>query len=190
MSTIIAGLFDNIDRGNDAAESLRRHHFAESNVWHFANNPPGQHDQLPLGGDENADPGAMHGHTGAATGAGAVVAGVPGAAVGDGVGEHVVSLVGALVMLEGKGSEQCPVRRRAGVMVAAQVDSAAQEQIAILVLNAEGAMHVEKAQGQWSGGRWTDFDPVVEPRLVVVPHLPAGSATSTRAAQTDVGRIV
>jgi hypothetical protein len=179
MNTIIAGLFETIDEAEGAARSLRGRRFADDAVSHFANNPPGQHDQFPIGGDENADPGAKHAHGSAVAGAGvgagagatvgAIVGGPPGAAVGAGVGAYVGSLAGALGGLKGKGSDQRPVRRPAGVMVAVRVDGTTEEQTAIEVLSTEGASHIEKAQGQWSGGKWVDFDPVVAPQLVSVP---------------------
>lgn len=176
MSTIIAGLFENIEQAQDAEDSLQRHGFAAADVCHFANNPPGQHDQFPIGGDENADPGAKHAHAGTVAGAGvgagagaavgALVAGPAGAAVGAGVGAYVGSLAGTLNQLDGKGSDSRPVRRPAGVMVAARIDNARREQEAVAVLRAEGAQHVEKAEGRWTDGRWADFDPVVAPDVV------------------------
>jgi len=198
MSQIIAGIFDTINQAEDAAESLRRHRFAADDVCHFANNPPGQHDQLPLGGDENSDPGAKNAHggalagVGAGTGAGAaigaVVGGPPGAAVGAGVGAYIGSLVGALGNLDGKGSAQQPVRRPAGAMVAVRIDGANREQMAIRVLRSEGARHIEAAEGNWSGGKWTDFDPVVAPRLV--SDLAAGPALVSEDVEPDVARVV
>jgi hypothetical protein len=176
MSTIIAGLFENIEQAGDAEESLRRHGFGAGDVCHFANNPPGQHDRFPIGGDENADPGARHAHAGTVAGAGvgagagaavgALVAGPPGAAVGAGVGAYVGSLAGTLNQLEGKGSDSRPVRRPAGVMVAARVDGAQPERTAVAVLRAEGAQHVERAQGTWSDGKWVDFEAVDTPEVI------------------------
>lgn len=183
MSTIIAGLFENIDKAEDAVRDLRGNGFAADDVSQFANNPPGQHDQFPIGGDENSDPGAKHAHGGAAAGAGvgagagaavgAVVGGPPGAAVGAGVGAYVGSLVGALGGLDGKGTEQRPARRPAGVMVAARVEDTTEEQTAIEVMSAKGAGHIEKAEGRWSQGKWSDFDPVSTPHIVAaVPVSP------------------
>ncbi|HEX7811385.1 MAG TPA: DUF2188 domain-containing protein [Burkholderiales bacterium] len=203
MSTIIAAIFDTITQAEDAAESLRRHGFAAGDVCHFANNPPGQHDQFPIGGDENSDPGAKHAHGGAAAGAGvgagagaaigAVVGGPPGAAVGAGVGAYIGSLAGALGNLEGKGTEKHPVRRPAGAMVAARVDGLTREHTAIRVLRAEGATHIEKAEGRWSAGKWVDFDPVVAPRLIAeVPVDPAtipGNDADTDAVDRVVYRV-
>lgn len=195
MSNIIAGLFDNIEQAQDAQDSLLHHGFAAGDVCHFANNPPGQHDQFPIGGDENADPGARHAHAGTVAGAGmgagagaavgAVVGGPAGAAVGAGVGAYVGSLAGTLNQLEGRGSDAQPVRRPAGVMVAARAEDPSSERMAVAVLQAEGAHHVERAQGEWTDGGWADFDPVSPPQLVqadastAVPDdvpLPAGFA--------------
>jgi hypothetical protein len=188
MSTIIAGLFETIDQATDAVESLRRHGFAATDVSQFANNPPGQHDRFPIGGDENSDPGAKHAHAGAAAGAGvgagagaavgAIVGGPPGAAVGAGLGAYVGSLAGALNKLEGEGTPAHPARRPAGVMVAARAVSVTAQQTAIGVLQAEGATHIEKAEGRWLDGKWADFDPVAEPRLV--PDLPPGPPLAPR----------
>jgi hypothetical protein len=184
MSTIIAGLFENIDQAEDAVRELRGNGFATDDVSKFANNPPGQHDQFPIGGDENSDPGAKHAHGSAAVGAGvgagagaavgAAVGGPPGAAVGAGLGAYVGSLVGALGGLEGKGTEQRPVRRPAGVMIAVRVEDATEEQTAIGVLSGQGAGHIEKAEGSWSQGQWADFDPVT------VPHIVSGVPVSPR----------
>jgi hypothetical protein len=193
MSTIIAGLFENIEHAQDAETTLQRHGFARTDVCHFANNPPGQHDQYPIGGDERADPGAKHAHAGAGIGAGvgagtgaavgAVVGGPPGAAVGAGIGAYIGSLAGTLGALDGKGSDERPVRRPAGVMVAARIDTAASEQLAIEVLRAEGATHVEKAEGRWEAGKWADFDPVSVPRVVTdTPAQPPLSAWRERVA--------
>lgn len=110
MSTIIAGMFWNIVQAENAAESLRRHHFADHDVCHFVNDP---------GGAAAASGGSPMGR-----------------------------------------------RRPVCVMVAARVDGVAEEQTAIQVLRAESAVHIEKAEGEWSAGRWSDFDPTVEPRLV------------------------
>jgi hypothetical protein len=181
-------MFEGIDQAVDAVESLRRHGFASADVSHFANNPPGQHDRFPIGGDENMDPGARHAHAGAAAGAGvgagagaavgAVVAGPPGAAVGAGIGAYVGSLAGALNKLEGEGTQEQPTRRPAGVIVAARAASVTSQQVAIGVLQAEGATHIEKTEGQWLNGTWSDFDPVSEPRLV--RDLPPGPRMEPR----------
>ncbi len=91
----------------------------------------------------------------------------PGAEAGASAG----SRSGTRGKLDGDEKKNHPARRRAGVIVAARSDGAADEQTAIQVLQAESAYHIEKAEGRWSGGRWVDFDPVAEPRLVQDRHF-------------------
>src|SRR3954471_1766065 len=101
MTTIIAGLFDTVDKAAGAIDDLLRGEFNDKDVFSFANNPPGQHAVFPIGGDENKDPGASHAEADAGKGAaigigtgaaiGAVAAGPPGAAVGAGIGAYVGS---------------------------------------------------------------------------------------------------
>lgn len=176
MSTIIAGMFANIDDANNTVDSLLRRGVEERDVTQFANGPPGQHAQFPIGGDENSDPGAKHAHVSALTGAGigagtgavigAVVAGPPGGAVGAGIGAYIGSLAGAMEGLDGKGSDKHPLRRPAGVVIAVRVEDAGDEGRVIEVLKAENASHIEKAEGVWRNGQWEDFDPVEPPRLL------------------------
>ncbi len=151
MSTIIAGMFENIFQAEVAAESLRRHHFADDDVCHFACNPPG-------------------------------------AAGGAKAGANVGSLSGAVEKFDGNSIENRPARRRAGVIVASRVDGVADAQTAIQVLQAEGASHIETAEGNWSGGRWADFDPIVEPRLV--QDLPVNPMTLTAAGYRVGGKVL
>ncbi|HVY06600.1 MAG TPA: hypothetical protein VHB46_11550 [Burkholderiales bacterium] len=176
MTTIIAGMFDTIDKAEGALDQLRGGEFEKDDVCSFANNPPGQHATFPIGGDENEDPGARHADGGAGKGAavglgtgaavGAVVAGPPGAAVGAGIGAYVGSLVGALHGLDGSGTDEDPVRRPAGIVVAVKIESGQDERTAISTLKTQGAIHVEKAEGEWRDGKWIDFDPVAAPVLV------------------------
>lgn len=176
MSTIIAGMFESIDDANNTVDSLLRRGVEARDVTQFANSPPGQHGQSPVGGDENSDPGARHAQTGALAGAGigagtgaaigAVVAGPPGSAVGAGIGAYVGSLAGTLEGLDGKGSDEQPLRRPAGVVIAVRIDDAGDEGRVIEVLKAENASHIEKAEGKWRDGQWADFDPVEPPRLL------------------------
>ncbi len=176
MTTIIAGMFDTIDKAEHAVARLLDDEFAYDDVCSFANNPPGQHATYPIGGDEDEDPGAKHADSDAGKGAavglgtgaavGAVVAGPPGAAVGAGIGAYVGSLVGALHGLGGSGTEEQPARRPAGIVVAVKIESGTDERAAIATLQTQGAMHIEKAQGQWRDGKWIDFDPVAAPVII------------------------
>ena len=187
MTTIIAGMFDTIDKAQSAVDSLLDGDFGRQDVCSFANNPPGQHATFPIGGDEDEDPGAVHADTQAGKGAaiglgtgaaiGAVTAGPPGAAVGAGIGAYVGSLVGALHGMEGSGTDEEPARRPAGVMVAVRIESGGAEQSAIAALHAQGAIHVEKADGQWRDGKWIDFDPVSVPVILDASQPASESAT-------------
>jgi hypothetical protein len=40
----------------------------------------------------------------------------------------------------------------------------------IYTLRAEGAVDIERAEGEWRDGDWVDFNPIAAPRLVDVPH--------------------
>jgi len=74
-------VFETIDKAQGAMGELLNGNFGEKDVCSFANNPPGQHAAFPIGGDEDADPGAVHADSGA--GKGAAIGLGAGAAVGD-----------------------------------------------------------------------------------------------------------
>lgn len=54
--------------------------------------------------------------------------------------------------------------RHAGVLLAVHGEASNQAMI-VEVLRDAGGVDVERAQGRWSSGRWTDFDPVKPPQL-------------------------
>lgn len=190
MTTIIAGMFDTIDKAEGAVGKLLDTEFGGEDVCSFANNPPGQHATFPIGGDENEDPGAVHADSHAGTGAaiglgtgaaiGAVTAGPPGAAVGAGIGAYVGSLVGALHGLEGSGTDEEPTRRPAGIVVAVRIESGNAERSAIATLQTHGAIHIEKAEGEWRDGKWIDFDPVSVPIILDSHADPVGQAAARK----------
>jgi hypothetical protein len=175
MSTIIAGMFDTVHKAERAMQLLEGE-FGEQDVCTFANNPPGQHDAFPIGGDEDEDPGSTHADKDAGKGAavgvgagaaiGAVVGGPPGAAIGAGIGAYVGSLAGALHGMEGRGSKEHPMRRPAGIVVAVRTEGGTAEQKVVTTMQTQGASHVEKANGQWQNGTWVDFDPVSIPVIL------------------------
>jgi hypothetical protein len=76
MSRIIAGVFDTLTEAERTREALANAGFAEGEITSFFNNAPGQHAELPTGGDEPIDPKAHDAHKGT----------VSGAAIGAGVG--------------------------------------------------------------------------------------------------------
>jgi hypothetical protein len=66
----------------------------------------------------------------------------------------------------GNENPQDPMRRPAGVMLAARIAKPSLEQQTIDTLHKIGAADIERAEGKWKNGDWTDFDPVAKPRLV------------------------
>ena len=108
MTTIIAGMFDTIDKAEGAVEKLLHTEFGEKDASARLPIilPDSMRTVFPIGGDENEDPGAVHADSHAGAGAaiglgvgaaiGAVTAGPPGAAVGAGIGAYVGSPGGRL----------------------------------------------------------------------------------------------
>ncbi len=177
MATIIAGQFDTFMEATSASNMLRGAAFAPASIAVFFNNPPGAHDTFPVGGDEDADPGARNADVGAAAGAAlgaaaalaatavaplAVVAVAPTAA-------YVGALAGGVGGTRENGSPEEPARRPAGVIAAVALPERAREDIAIMALRHCGARNIERAEGEIRDSRWIDFDPVARPHLVTGP---------------------
>ena len=57
-------------------------------------------------------------------------------------------------------------RRHGGVILAVRLTGQNTEERVIRDLEQQGALDVEKAQGEWRDGQWVDFNPVSRPRLV------------------------
>ncbi|QJR13446.1 hypothetical protein [Usitatibacter palustris] len=176
MSTIIAGRFENRDQADAAVMRLRDAGVDEQELSVLAVNPPGQHDQYPIGGDRDESPGAKTADSGAAKGAavgGAVglavgaatipVLGPLGPIAGAGVGAYTGSLVGALNGMD--SNPKAPQTRQAGTLVAVNASVTDVEEDAIArILHETGADPVERANGNWDGGNWSDFDPLRPPK--------------------------
>ncbi|MEO5699089.1 MAG: hypothetical protein ABIS17_04680 [Casimicrobiaceae bacterium] len=179
MTRIIAGVFETFTEAARTREALVEAGFGAGDICSFFNNAPGQHAEIPTGGDETKDPEAQDAAKGAAGGA-AVGAGV-GLAVGlaagpaalaiAGVGAYIGSLAGTGQATEDEDGP--PHRRPAGVMVAVNVGDGARETDAVRVLHACGADNIERAQGQWVDGDWIDFNPIADPVLVEQTSLHA-----------------
>jgi hypothetical protein len=175
MERIIAGRFQTKDDA-DAAAALIGKFVASSDICIFHNNPPGQHDVLGTGGDENADPGAKGAGRSAATTA--LAAGLTAGAVGSlagpaaavasaGVGAYLGALAGAMDELSDSNQKpRKPERRPGGVMLSVRIAEPANEERVIDTLRAQAAADIEEADGEWRNGNWVDFDPVAVPRLV------------------------
>jgi len=185
MSAIIAGRFDEQAEVDQTVADLHQAGFAADQIDTFFVNPPGQHDTFPVGGDQdesagatNADATAVGGiGVGAVVGIGAGLAAAPfigpaAIAVGAGVGAYTGSLAGALGGMDDphrlEDDTVVPQSRHAGLIVAVHApDDGAQSQ-AIDVLHARGAKDIERAEGVWVAGSWSDFDPLLPARLVGV----------------------
>lgn len=170
MSTIIAGIFDNIKRADSAKAALLNLNCNENAISVFHNNSPGQHDIFPVGGDEDKDAGADKSHLtasgGAAIGAASIglaaaAAGPIGVAAAVGVGAYTGALVGAL-----SGTEEDVLRRQAGVVVAVNVDDVEEKEV-IKILRNSGAQTIEEATGNLENGEWIDFNPLSSPHLLI-----------------------
>ncbi|QEI05342.1 hypothetical protein FXN63_05405 [Pigmentiphaga aceris] len=183
MSLIVAARFETFEAAENASRELFRKGFDEDDCTIFFVSPRGQHATYPLGGDQAADPGARRAHVGAFGGAtvtgaiGAVIGGAIGLTtglpivavlIGAGVGAYLGSLGGAFVKLKSQAKRREPGRpvavRHAGVLLAVHVKPDTEAEVA-RTLRALGGEDVEKAEGRWRDGSWTDFDPVKPPVL-------------------------
>lgn len=189
MTHIIAGGLQQQKQVEDVMNELKRVGFRESEITSFYLNPPGQHDLLPIGGDRIESPGTnetAEGNAMATTGAGAVGAivglvGVPAfglvaPALGAAVGSYVGSLVGGVAQMEERDEtnndgtnniqKEPYEQRNSGMIVGVNVIDDNEEQIAIKVLRAFGAKHIEKSQTKIVNGNWINFDPIGKPVLI------------------------
>lgn len=184
MATIIAGNFEHREQAEAALARLERDGAPRSDLCSFALNPEGQHHGIATGGDVEADPQAQGGASGSVRGA------VIGTAVGAGLGlaatplapivapalvlgaaaagAYAGGLAGAVSSMgeEKPEAEDAPPPRSAGVLVAVRTTSAEQEGLAATALRECGAREVEHAEGTWTDGQWSDFDPVRRPQLI------------------------
>lgn len=181
MATIVAGRFDNIEQAERALEALHGNGFQRGDAGQFFVNPPGQHDENAIGGDQFADAQSSKAHVGAAAGAAAGGAvGIAAAAAIPGIGPvlalgvaalgaYTGSLVGTLSKLgDASGARELGASpgRSGGMMVAVRVDDEQAERIAIDTLRQHAAADIERARGEWRDGQWHDFDAVAPPNLV------------------------
>ena len=175
MELIIAGRFPTKGDADAAAASMSPYVNA-ADICIFHNNPPGQHDAYAAGGDEDEDPGAEGaGESAAGT---AVAAGLAAGAVGAlggpvvalaaaATGAYLGSLAGAMGGLgDAGGKPHASDRRPGGVMLSVRIATPVNEKRVIAALRAQGAADIERADGQWRDGDWTDFNPVAAPQLV------------------------
>jgi hypothetical protein len=186
MDTIIAGRFETYAAARQAEAVLMGSDFTAEDICTFYVNPPGQHGNYPLEGDEETDEGAhkadndagkgaaIGGAAGVAAGiaAGAAAAAAPAAAVAAvigaaGAGAYTGSLAGALHGMgdQEKDAAPPPEPRKAGVLVAVRAEDDSAARNAREIFRNSGASDVEIAQGTWQDGEWVDFDPAAAPVL-------------------------
>lgn len=187
MTTIIAGSFQQQDQAQEAIIELARSGFSADQTTSFFVNPPGQHHRYSIGGDAAESPGTQDTAKAALSGAAVGVAvGLatfpvlgPGAAIaGAGAAAYVGSFVGALGELHdatgheyeaatGKHEDAAAPHRKSGLLVAVRAPTFSQQESAIRVLRARGAADVEQAEGTFTAGQWSDFNPLTAVTLVV-----------------------
>jgi hypothetical protein len=193
VATILAGRVGDEERAARASAALAAAGHSGDSIQVFYVNPPGQHARHPLGGDHDADPGAPRASgqaEGAAVGAVVgVVAGVAAAAVAPlaapaviagltGVGAHAGGLAGAMRDADDGPNDPTPVRR-GGLMIAVRVAPDAVADTAA-ILRTHGVEALERAEGDWRDGDWTDFDPLMPPLLL--DDCPERAATDAATA--------
>jgi len=181
MATIIAGGFDVVIDADAAVERLRTAGVRNEALCTFAVTPPGEHQNLPTGGDRAASPGAKE--AGKGGGKGAVIGGVAGAAagaaaspllgpVGIAAGAAAGAYAGSLVGAMGGGVSREPqpgheTVRPAETLIAVNVDSGnPSEEDVVRIFEECNARQVERTEGRWENGAWADFDPISPPRLI------------------------
>jgi hypothetical protein len=193
MSVIIAARFTTFPQAEEAARRLFSTDFVEEDVTLFYVSPSGQHARMATGGDHHANAGARDASKGAGKGVtlGAVFGAIVGAAIfavfkapwiasviAAGVGAYIGSLAGAMsharsgkkavsdtTSADNHGSANATDARQSGVLVAVHASPETQG-TAATVLRDAGGMEVERASGQWSNGRWADFDALKPPEPV------------------------
>ena len=180
MGTIVAGGFQVLNEAEHCVSRLQQAGVDLEWICTFRVNPAGEHHRLAAGGDHGSSAGAHHAHAGAAKGAaiGAVaglaagVAATPflgpaGIAAGAGVGAYTGSLVGSLNEIEHEPAPDHSDVRAAENMVAVNLDaSGCAEESIVRVFEECGALVVERAQGTWNEGCWSDFDPTTRPNVI------------------------
>ena len=197
MATIIAAGFETYVEAQDALARLQRAGVNSEYLCEFRVNPPGMHDETPVGGDRDESPGAQHVDSGATKGAavGAVVGTASGVAItpllgpagivaGAGVGAYTGSLLGGMKA----GVDDTPqpdhtILRPAEALIAVNLDGAGvPEEAVVRAFQEAGAWQIERSDGHWENGEWADFDPLSIPNLIGGrdPEAGAGAVSASR----------
>jgi hypothetical protein len=194
VAHIIAGYLQQQEQVQDAIHQLVAAGYSEEKISSFYVNPAGQHDLYPVGGDEDMSPGAkesIEGLTAGMAAGGAVGAAVgmvtlpfsgpAGLVVGALVGAHIGSLAGSMSSMKesgeveegAEGNANAMPHRKSGMMVAVCVPDPAQVATVVQILQAQGGVQIEHAEGTISAGDWIDFNPLAPPALVKPEVQPA-----------------
>lgn len=189
MTTIITGNFEQLPDAQKAWKDLLETGFTIEQMTTFFVRPAAEPDHYFEKGLPKVDDAAVGGASGAAVGAAAgAVAGLatlpllgPAAVAVAGAGAYVGSFAGAMLNVENKNEPEAetpaeeladavPVnadlQRKAGTLLAVAATAPEQQYAVIGILRAHGATDLERTEGQLSGGRWTDFDPLAPLRLL------------------------
>jgi hypothetical protein len=182
MATIIAGMFQQQESAQDAVGELLHAGFAGTRISSFYLSPFSVRDVESVGHSRGAKESYRGEAGGAAAGAAvgaaaASVLGPVGTVTGGLVGAHVGGMVGTMSKMKEQGDtgehaedpENAMPIRHSGMMVAVEVEDAAQEEQAIHLLRSLGATDLERTAGSIVDGDWTDFDPNSVPDLIGRP---------------------
>lgn len=192
MASIIAARFETQAQADSAVGALTAAGIAQADRTVFYLNPAGQHAQYPIGGDAHHDEGTRE--SGKTAGAGAAIGSITGLALGTvtgaalgegglmaaaaiagaGIGGYVGSLAGGLAGARSGDARDAsieePVERASGMMVAVHLSGSTGEDEVLRVFRSQGALEIERADGEWRDGTWADFDARRTPRLVDAPN--------------------
>lgn len=189
MSLIVAARFTTQPAAEAAARRLFERGFVAEDVSLFFVNPRGQHARHA---SEHLSPAAVpppdaHLHASRHTMIGAVAGAICGVALfalvtpslvialcAAGVGAYLGAMIGRSVHLRDFSRQHLRTLRQdavhhetraSGMLVAVHVTPDTQRDAALALADA-GGQDVERANGRWQLGRWSDFDPTRAPTLV------------------------
>jgi hypothetical protein len=191
MTTITTGNFQQESAARQAMSDLARAGFESGQTATCFVGPHGQHDTLPMGGDEYESLGteSSGGAIGSAATLGAIVGVAAGfvtlsefgpgvAVVAAGDGAYAGSFVRAIENM-GSGNEDkthvidkvspyAEPHRKSGMLVVVSTPASPERNTAIRMLRANGGTDLDQPEGTIIGGDWADFDPLASLKLVAI----------------------
>jgi hypothetical protein len=94
-----------------------------------------------------------------------------GIVAGVAAGAYTGALVGGLKRIDRDAQPGHAEVRPAETLLAVNIDAAGRsEEEVIRILEECGAQQVERAEGTWLDGEWSDFDPASAPIVIAGPH--------------------